>query len=63
MPPNHMGRRCPVGYQLSKSPEKINHLMYMDDIKLFAKKKIKKNWKLIHAVRIYSQDSGMEFGI
>ena len=34
----------------------------MDDIKLFAKK-----WKdldtLIHNVRIYSQDIGMEFGI
>ena len=37
--------------------------MYMNDIKLFPKK-MKKNWKtLIHAVRIYSQDIGMEFGI
>ena len=36
--------------------------MYMDDIKLF--EKMKKNWKtLIHAVRIYSQDIEMEFGI
>ena len=24
---------------------------------------MKKNWKLIHAVRIHSQDLGMEFGI
>ena len=24
---------------------------------------MRKNWKLIHAVRIYSQDIGMEFGI
>ena len=33
----------------------------MDDIKLFAK--MKTNWKLIHAMSIYSQDIGMEFGI
>ena len=35
--------------------------MYMDGIKLFTK--LKNNWKLIHAVRIYSQNIGMEFGI
>ena len=34
----------------------------MDDIKLFAKNK-KELETLIHAVRIYSQDIGMEFGI
>ena len=36
--------------------------MYMDDIKLFGKMK-KKLETLIHAVRIYSQDIGMEFVI
>ena len=36
--------------------------MYMDDVKLFAKKE-KELETLIHAVRIYSQDRGMEFGI
>ena len=36
--------------------------MYMDDIKLFAKNK-KELETLIHAVRIYSQDIGMESGI
>ena len=36
--------------------------MYMDDIKLFAKKE-KELEILIHAVRIYSQDIGMEFAI
>ena len=34
----------------------------MDDIKLFAKNE-KELETLIHAVRIYSQDIGMEFGI
>ena len=36
--------------------------MYFDDIKLFAKNE-KELGTLIHAVRIYSQDVGMEFGI
>ena len=30
-------RKCTAGYKISRSQEKINHLMYMDDIKLFAK--------------------------
>ena len=36
--------------------------MYMDDIKLFAKNE-KQQETLIHKVRIYSQDIGMECGI
>ena len=43
MPLDHILRKCTAGYKLSRSQEKINHLMYMDDIKLFAK--MKKNWK------------------
>ena len=62
MPLNHKLRKCTAGYKLSRSQEKINHLMYMDDIKLFAKNK-KELETLIRAVRIYSQDIGMEFGI
>ena len=38
MPLNHILRKCTDRYKLSKSQEKINHLMYMDDIKLVAKK-------------------------
>ena len=37
MPLNHILRKCAAGYKLSRSQEKINHLMNMDDIKLFAK--------------------------
>ena len=44
MPFNNIEQKCTAGYTLSKSQEKINHLMYMDDIKMLAKKK--KNWKL-----------------
>ena len=62
MPLNHILRKCTAGYKFSRSQEKINHLMYMDDIKLFAKNETELE-TLIHAVRIYSQDIGMEFGI
>ena len=43
MPLNHILRKCTVGYNLTKSQEKIIHLMYMDDIKYL--QKIKKNGK------------------
>ena len=62
MPLNYILRKFTAGYKLSRSQEKINHLMYMDDINLFAKNE-KELETLLHAVRIYSQDTGMEFGI
>ena len=37
MPLNHILRKCTAEYKLSRSQEKINHLIYIDDIKLFAK--------------------------
>ena len=62
MPLNHILRKCTAGYKLSRSQEKVNHLMYMDDIKLFAKNENELEI-LMHTVRIYSRDIGMEFGI
>ena len=61
MPLNLILRKCTAGYKLSKPQEKNNHLMYMGDIKLFTKNE-KELDTLIHALRIYSQDIGMEFG-
>ena len=52
MPLNHILRKYTAGYKLSRSQEKINHLMYMDNIKLFAK--IKKNWKLSYTQLEYT---------
>ena len=40
---NHIFRKCTGGYKLHETQEKSNHLMYMDDIKLFGKNE--KNWK------------------
>ena len=62
MPLNHIFTKCTGGYKLYKSQEKINYLMYMDDIKLIAKNE-KRSGNLKEAVRIYSQNIGMEFGI
>ena len=42
--------------------KRLNQLMYMDDVKLFAKNE-KEQETLIHTIRIYSQGIGMEFGI
>ena len=61
MPLNHILRKSTAGYKLNKSQKMINHLMYMDDIKLFVKNE-KQLEMQIHAVGIYSQDIGMDFG-
>ena len=47
---NYILRKCTAGYKLSRSQEKINHLMYMVDIKLFAKNE-KELETLMHAAR------------
>ena len=62
MPLNHILRKYTAGYKLSRSQEKFNHLIYMDDIELFPNNK-KELETLIHIVRIYSRGIGMEFGI
>ena len=62
MPLNHIFRKGTARYKLSRSQEKIIHLIYIDDIKLFAKKD-KEFETLRYAVRIYSQKINMEFGI
>ena len=36
-PLNYILRKCTGGYKLNKSPEKINDLIYMDDIRVFVK--------------------------
>ena len=62
MPLNHIRRKCTAWYKLSWSQEKINYLMYKDDIKLFAKNE-RELEILIETMRIYSQDIEMEFDI
>ena len=54
-------RKSDYGYKF-KSGTKINHLFYMDDIKLYAKTERDID-SLIHLTRIFSQDIGMSFGL
>ena len=49
-------------YQFSSTKEKINHLLFMDDLKLYAKNE-KGLDSLVQRVRIFSDDIGMEFRI
>ena len=62
MPLDYISRKCTEGYKLIKSQEKINPLMYMDDIKQFTKNE-KELGTLIQTIRIYSQDKGIKFSI
>ena len=58
IPLNHIFMKYTAGYKLSKSQEKIDHLMNMDDIKLFVKNE-KELETLILTVRINGQDIGI----
>ena len=49
-------------YQVSSNKEKINHLLFTDDLKSYAKNE-KGLESLVQAVRIFSDGIGMEFGI
>ena len=61
IPLNNIIRKCTTGYKLSRSQENFNHQMYMDNTKQLAKNE-KELENIMNAVRIYSQDIGMEFG-
>ena len=52
MPFNHILTKFTGGYKFTRSQEKNNHLMYMDNIKLFAKNE-KELEILIQTIRIY----------
>ena len=58
---NYILRKYTESCKFTKSQRKINHLVYMDESKLFVKNK-KELENLIKTIRIYGQDRGMEFG-
>ena len=49
------------GYLLGAQRGKLNHLLFMDDLKLYAKD-IRQLDSLVQTVWIFSNDIGMEFG-
>ena len=54
--------KVPAGYTFTSNGEKINHLLFMDDLKLYAKNE-KALETLVEAVHTFSKDIGMEFGL
>ena len=59
---NYILKKCTGRYKFTDSQEKIYHFMYMQDIKLFQKRK-KELGTLIQTIRIYSQHIRMWFGL
>ena len=55
-------REVKIAYDIGKRNGELNHLLFMDDLKLFAKNE-KQLESLIHTVRIFSDDIRMEFGL
>ena len=55
-------RTTKAAYDFSESKEKVNHLLFMDDLKLYSRSE-KGLDSLVQAVCVFSKDIGMEFGI
>ena len=55
-------RKTKAAYEFSESKEKINHLLFMDDLKLYSRSE-KGLDSLVQTVHVFSEDVGMEFGI
>ena len=61
-PLNLILRKTKAAYEFSESKEKINHLLFMDDLKLHSRSG-KGLDSLVQTVSVFSEDIGMEFGI
>ena len=55
-------RKAKAAYEVSESKEKINHLLFMDDLKSHSRSE-KRLGSLGQTVCVFSEDIGMEFGI
>ena len=55
-------RKAKAAYEFSESKEKINHLLFMDDLKLYSRSE-KGLDSLLQTIRVFSEDVGMGFGI
>ena len=55
-------RKAKAAFEFSESKEKINHRLFMDDLKLYSLSE-KGLGSLVQTVRVFSEDIGMDFGI
>ena len=55
-------RKVKAGYSFGNNKPKVNHLLFMDDMKLFGRSSVEID-KLVSTVYLVSADMQMEFGI
>ena len=55
-------RKVKAAYEFSESKEKINHLLFMDDLKVYSQSD-KRLDSLVQTVCAFNEDIGMELGI
>ena len=55
-------RKTKAAYEFSERKEKINHILFMDDLKLYSRSE-KGLDSLVQAVRVFSEYIGIKFGI
>ena len=60
LPLTHILRGAAPGYHFSSNGQKVSHLLFMDDLKLYASNE-KSLKSLIQIVRVFSNGIGMEF--
>ena len=54
-------RRAKAGYKFKSQEQKINHQLYMDDLKLYGKNEAQIDF-LAKTVQLFSNDIAIEFG-
>ena len=62
IPLSLISRKAKAAYKFSESKEKINDLLFIDDLKLYSQSEEELD-SLVQTVRVFSEDIGMEFGI
>lgn len=62
LPLSSVLNKSATGCQLSEEEGKITHLLFMVDLKLYGSNEKELN-SLVHTVRVFSSDIGMDFGI
>ena len=55
-------KKAKAAYEFSESKERINHLLFMGDLKLYSRSE-KGLDPLVQTVRVFSEDIRMDFGI
>ena len=55
-------RKVKASFEWGRKEFKLNHLLFMDDLKLFGKSEDQID-SLVQTVFIFSEDIGMEFGL